>query len=522
MKQKITKYCWILLASMLIAGVFVGCGRINVPGGLAGGTPAVECAEHADADDNGLCDGCGMSVVVMLDLFAINALHGKICDSDSQPGVDELTTYLKQAYATQEHVILLSAGDMWQGSSESNLTDGHLVTEWMNELDFAAMTLGNHEYDWGEEAIESNAELAEFPFLAINIFDRETDERAAYCRASVTVERGGATIGIIGAVGDCYSSISGETSGGVYFKVGDELTDLVQAEARSLRQAGVDFIIYAIHDGHGSSSTGTKTITDADLSAYYDPVLSEGCVDIVFEGHTHQRYVLLDGEGVYHLQNGGENKGICHAEAAVNFANGNSTVYTAEFISSSVYAGMTDHPIVDTLLDKYRDQVSVADRLLGYNSRYRSGDELRRIVASLYRDVAEDAFAEYPIVLGGGFLSVRNPYNLASGEVTYRQLQSIFPFDNTLVVCSVKGSDLLSRFINTSNDNYFISYTALGETLMAGGQGSIDPSATYYVLVDTYTSTYAPNRLTEVARYTSDVYARDLLAAFVESGGLES
>ena len=117
MKQKITKYCWILLASMLIAGVFVGCGRINVPGGLAGGTPAVECAEHADADDNGLCDGCGMSVVVMLDLFAINDLHGKICDSDSQPGVDELTTYLKQAYATQEHVILLSAGDMWQGSS---------------------------------------------------------------------------------------------------------------------------------------------------------------------------------------------------------------------------------------------------------------------------------------------------------------------------------------------------------------------------------------------------------------------
>jgi len=117
---------------------------------------------------------------------------------------------------------------------------------------------------------------------------------------------------------------------------------------------------------------------------------------------------------------------------------------------------------------------------------------------------------------------VRNPYNLASGEVTYRQLQSIFPFDNTLVVCSVKGSDLLSRFINTSNDNYFISYTALGETLMAGGQGSIDPSATYYVLVDTYTSTYAPNRLTEVARYTSDVYARDLLADFVEYGGLES
>ena len=483
----------------------------------AGSETADPSVEHTDENDDGLCDDCGLSVVVILDLFAINDLHGKICDSDSQPGVDELTTYLKRMYETEDHVILLSSGDMWQGSSESNLTGGHLVTEWMNELDFVSMTLGNHEYDWGEDAIESNAELAEFPFLAINIFDRETNRRVDYCQASVLVERGGAKIGIIGAIGDCYSSISGEQSGGIYFKVGDELTSLVKLEAHKLREAGADFIIYSVHDGFGSSSSGIGVISDSKLASYYDPILSTGYVDMVFEGHTHQRYILRDGDGVYHLQNGGENKGICHAEVEINFANGKDRVHTTEFIASSAYSSMEDDPIVDTLMEKYRDQVSEGDRVLGVNSRYRSGDELRQLVADLYRDVAEEAFgAEYPIVLGGGFLSVRNPYNLASGEVTYRQLQSIFPFDNTLVVCSVKGSDLLSRFIHTSNDNYFISYTEYGKTQ----QGSIDPNATYYVLVDTYTSTYAPNRLTEVARYTADVYARDLLADYIEAGGL--
>ncbi len=473
--------------------------------------------DHADTDNDGTCDDCGVSVVIVLDLFAINDLHGKLCDSDTQGGVDELTTYLKNAYESEEHVILLSSGDMWQGSSESNLTKGYIITEWMNELDFVSMTLGNHEYDWGETYVEHNATLAGFPFLAINIYDRDTNERAAYCQPSVLVQRGGARIGIIGAMGDCYSSISGEMSGGFYFKTGRELTELVKAESEKLRDAGADFIIYSVHDGYGSSS-GSGSISDSALSSYYDPILSEGYVDIVFEGHSHQRYVLKDGDGVYHLQGGGDNTGITHAEATVNFANGQSTVTTAELIDASVYADLPDDPIVDTLMEKYKEQVSAGDAVLGFNDTYRSGDTLRRLVADLYARVAEEAFGGYDVVLGGGFISVRSPYNLAAGEVTYSQLQMLFPFDNTLVLCSVKGSDLKNKFINTSNDNYFISYTDYGRSL----GGKIDSGATYYIVVDTYTSAYSPNRLTEVARYKDGVFARDLLADYIRAGGMTS
>ena len=57
------------------------------------------CAEHIDGDNNGVCDECQNSVMRELDIFAMNDLHGKVRDGDSHPGVDEFTTYFKQAKA---------------------------------------------------------------------------------------------------------------------------------------------------------------------------------------------------------------------------------------------------------------------------------------------------------------------------------------------------------------------------------------------------------------------------------------
>ena len=480
-------------------------------------TEADKCGgEHSDTDNNGLCDECNISVVILLDFFAINDLHGKFCDSSSQVGVDEMTTYFKDAY-DDGYVIVLSSGDMWQGGSESNFTKGNIVTDWMNHIGVVSMTLGNHEYDWGEEFIENNAAIAEFPFLAINVYDSDTGERAEYCQPSVMVERGGATIGIIGAIGDCHSSISGEVSSGFYFKTGSELTDLVKAEAQRLRAAGADYIVYSIHDGYGSSSASVGSISDSDLRYYYDPTLSEGYVDIVFEGHSHQYYVLVDGEGVYHLQGGGDNNGISHAEVTINFANGKNSLQVAEYLPSSAYADLEDDPIVDTLLEKYKDEIAVGSVVLGYNDTYRDGSALCQLIADLYIKAGLEAFGdEYDIVLGGGYISVRSPYYMDEGEITYAQLQSLFTFDNELVLCSIKGYNLLNKFINTTNKNYYIAFSEYGDSI----KNSINSNETYYVIVDTYSSTYASNGLTEIARYKPGVFARDLLADYIKKGGL--
>ena len=465
-------------------------------------TTAAECLApaHVDTNTDGFCDFCSLALTVTVDFYAINDLHGKLLDGDSQPGADELTSFLKSARDGDDHALFLSSGDMWQGTSESNLTRGAMMTDWMNSLGFVSMTLGNHEFDWGEEYIASNLALADFPFLAINIYDRTTDALAEYCTPSVTVSCGEATIGIIGAIGDCYSSISGDKVENIYFKTGEELNSLIMAESDRLRAVGADFIILSIHDG------------SADLS------LTNEHIDLVFEGHTHKNYVKADKNGVYHLQGGGDNDGIVHVEAVINVAGGENIINVAEFISADIYDDSPADPTIEDLMKKYADTVAKADEILGNNSSLRSGDWLRALVARLY---FEKGFAEwgkeYDIVLGGGYLSVRAPYNLSVGTVKYSDLQSIFPFDNTLDLCSIKGKDLKSKFINTSNSNYFVYYGDFGQSV----RFDIDDNATYYIIVDSYTSSYAPNRLTVIDSLGEGLYARDLLADYIKNGGLE-
>ncbi len=477
--------------------------------------PSSSACAHKDSNNDEICDVCRDSVIVLFDFYSINDLHGKLADSDDNVGVDELTTYLKNARKTDENAIFLSAGDMWQGSAESNMTKGQILVDWMNELDFAAMALGNHEFDWGEEYIAANAETAEFPFIAINVYDRKTNTLVDFCTPSVMVEGDGLQIGIIGAIGDCYSSIAVDKCDEVYFKTGRDLTALVKNEADRLRRDGADFIVYVLHDGYGQSNVGS--LNAAQMASYYDSSLSDGYVDLVFEGHTHQGYRVQDNYGVYHLQNRGDNKGgISHVEIAINAVTMENSVRTAELVSTYTYQNLEDDPIVGQLLEKYKDLISPANRVLGYNSRYRRSSELLQTTAKLYYEVGEKTWGnDYKIVLGGGFMSARSPYNLPAGEVTYADLQAILPFDNQLTLCSVKGSYLRSKFLETNNDRYYIHCGEYGNSI----RNNIDPNATYYLITDSYSAYYAPNHLTVIAEYDATVFARDLLAAYIEDGG---
>ena len=505
------KLCYLLLLCLLLTGC-----TAKQPSPPPVPTDPVCGDSHIDQANDGFCDNCSKFLLVMVDFYALNDIHGKLADADTHPGLDELSTYLADARESDDHAVLLSAGDMWQGSSESNLTQGLIMTDWMNEMGFAAMAMGNHEYDWGKSPIEKNETQAEFPLLAINIYDRQTQKQVTYCKSSTVVDLGVLQVGIIGAVGDCYSSIAVDKVEDVYFKTGQELTQLVKMESDKLRDAGADFIVYLLHDGHTSGKTGA--ISDRQLKSYYDPALSNGYVDLVFEGHTHQKYVLTDSKGVYHLQAGGDNEGISHVEVAINIANGSSKVQTAELVSTKVYAGEEDHPIVGELLDKYKDQVSIGEEILGNNRTKRNSNALQQLVADLYYKAGIQRWGdEYDIALGGGFISVRDPGYLAAGEVTYKMLYSLLPFDNQLVLCSIKGADLLSRFYHSDDGRYFISYGDYGAQL----KNNIDPDGTYYVVVDSYSSLYAPNKLTEIARYDENVYARDLMAQYAKDGGFE-
>ena len=490
----------IRISILMLIVLLVGCCSVFLllPSCANNALDTSVCQQHRDKDENGLCDICRQSLIVFIDFYSINDLHGKFVDNGSQIGVDELTTYLKNAREKDDYAFFLSAGDMWQGGAESNITKGQIITDWMNELDFTAMTVGNHEFDWSSEYIKNNAELAEFPFLAINIYDRQTNKRVDYCDASVVVEAGDIQIGIIGAIGNHYDSIAEAKCKDVYFKTGSDLTALVKAESTRLKNQGVDFIVYVIH--------GDQEDYDLSLS-------SGGYVDLVFEGHTHQGYCTKDSYGVYHLQNKGDNQdGISHVEIAINSVTNAFTTRQAGQISQARYENMDDDLLIAELLEKYKETLSVVYEDLGYNKTYRDDSEIEALVAKLYYEKGVEKWGEdYDIVLGGGSFNTRSPYNLYKGNVTYAQLMSLLPFDNDIALCAVKGSVLRNRFFN--NGDYNLYYEEYGQTL----KGGLDSTKTYYIIADSWTYDYL--NLTVIEYLDLGVFARDLLAEYIRAGG---
>lgn len=468
---------------------------------------------HADNDGDGICEHCNASIETELEFFALNDLHGKFDDTYANIGVDEMTTYLRNAQKQSENVVLLSSGDMWQGSAESNFTKGNIITDWMNDLQFASMTMGNHEFDWGESYIEANEAMAQFPFLGINIYDKDTNQRVEYCDASVVIERSGVKIGIIGAIGDCYSSIADEQVKDIYFKVGDELTELVKEESTRLRAQGADIIVYSLHDSENSNFR------------HYDIELSDGYVDLVFEGHSHSVVKEQDAHGVWHLQAGGDNsRGISYAKLRVNILTGEVDVPSAKLVSHSTYENGADDPIVDELLEKYADELAKINENLGNNDRYRDSDTLANFMArALYEAGVErwgnESKYEGKIVLGGGYINVRSPYYLPAGQITYGDIYPLFTFDNPVVLCAVSGSRLKSQFINSNN--YYCYYGDDGQAI----KNNVDDNATYYVVVDTYCANYDFRGMgfLQIVEYYDEArqfFSRDALANYIKAGGL--
>ncbi len=149
--------------------------------------------------------------------------------------------------------------------------------------------------------------------------------------------------------------------------------------------------------------------------------------------------------------------------------------------------------------------------MLGWNDATRQSSEISRLVAKLYYELGVKKWgSQYEIALGGGSLKLRSPYEILAGEVTYADVQNVLPFDNQLELCKVKGSILKSRFIN--NSEYHVYYHS-------GLASNIVDSKDYYIVLDTWSSRYSPNKTTVIERYDETTFARDLLAEYIQKGG---
>ncbi|MCC2690897.1 MAG: 5-nucleotidase protein, partial [Rhizobiaceae bacterium] len=99
-----------------------------------------------------------------------------------------------------QNVLLLNGGDNFQGSLFYTTYKGAAEAEFLNLMKFDAMTVGNHEFDDGEEALVPFLEKVTFPVLSANVHPNAQSKVGDRIKPSMVLEVGGQKIGIIGAV----------------------------------------------------------------------------------------------------------------------------------------------------------------------------------------------------------------------------------------------------------------------------------------------------------------------------------
>ena len=115
---------------------------------------------------------------VFFDFYEVSDFHGAVnySQSDHYIGLAKMGDYFSKKRAENPGgTIVLSSGDMFQGSAESNLTHGYLVNYAMNIMGFEAMTVGNHEFDWSIDWLKKIQALKvddySIPMLGANVYD---------------------------------------------------------------------------------------------------------------------------------------------------------------------------------------------------------------------------------------------------------------------------------------------------------------------------------------------------------------
>lgn len=220
-----------------------------------------------------------------LNILHINDWHSRIesnnkyestCSAEEETkgecfgGAARLITALKQERERLkgQNTILLSAGDNFQGSLFYTTYKGKAEEEFLNQMGFDAMALGNHEFDDGEEALVPFIDGAKFPILGVNIKPNNQSKANGKIKPSVVIEVGGQKIGIVGAVTTETPDVA---SPGPNIQIEDDVANIA-AEVKKLEGEGVNKIIALTHIGYPRE---------------VDMIAKIPGVDVVVGGHTH-------------------------------------------------------------------------------------------------------------------------------------------------------------------------------------------------------------------------------------------
>ncbi|MGV1834493.1 5'-nucleotidase C-terminal domain-containing protein [Rhizobium rhizogenes] len=152
----------------------------------------------------------------------------------------------RRAALAGQNVLVLDAGDNFQGSLFYTTYKGAAEVEFLNDMKIDAMTVGNHEFDDGEEPLAAFLDKAQFPVITANMVVDGQSKIGDRIKKSIVLTIGGQKIGIVGAVTTETPELS---SPGPHVKITDDAA-AISAEVDALKSQGVNKIIALTHVGY--------------------------------------------------------------------------------------------------------------------------------------------------------------------------------------------------------------------------------------------------------------------------------
>ncbi|QWB96295.1 metallophosphoesterase [Mycoplasmatota bacterium] len=409
-------------------------------------------------------------------IITTNDLHGYIEQDDSgEGGISNAAYLINDIRADVDESVLIANGDMFQGTAISNMTQGKSVIEIMNMMDFDAMGIGNHEFDWELDTVlsyfdgdETNGE-ADFPLLNANIYNLDDDSLVTVIDGQVfssyIIEKDLISVGVISYVGDVYDSIAYTQVQDYYFDL--DIAASVETLSVDLRENGADLVVVNIHGGSGSNIENYAYNQEIALLKDSD---NNYLVDAVINGHTHQKQTGMisrtSGSPLLLVQAGGNNAAIGEINFTIKTSDMSIIDYDVNLIDISS-AGTNYDEDIETYISEVNESLGSTNLVMSNETiLYRS--QLYDWIANV---ISAGTGADIGISNTGG---VRSTGDIMSGEyVTLAQMYEVFPFDNTVYLFEatyeeieplLNSSSIHFMFsegiTNTSQDTYTVAMTS--------------------------------------------------------------
>lgn len=348
--------------------------------------------------------------------------------------------------AAGENVIVLDAGDQYQGSLFFTTYRGAAAGEFMEAIGFDAMALGNHEFNNGPEGLLPLLDKVSFPVLSGNLDVTGDPALNGRVQDHVVLDVNGMQLGIIAALTRDTQEIS-SPGPNVIFQ--DEI-DALQADVDALTAQGVDKIIALTHVGLPADIRIAEAVTG---------------IDVIVGGHSHSYLSQNDPrrDGPYPLwisnpagalvpivQAYAYSKYLGHLE--VTFDDAGNVVY-AEGNTMLLDASVTPDATIAARVAELAGPIETAmAEIVGETTGFIEGDRavcrvtecaMGNLVADAMLDRVRDQGIQIAIANGGGLRA-----SIDAGEVTMGEVFTVLPFQNTLATFQLTGADVLAALEN--------------------------------------------------------------------------